>query len=969
MADTPSQIYIVPNTGGLTYDIDSSSVADGILVYAGGTGTGKVGRVLDGGTYRAAWAGCFGAGDKTTLLQAVFNHSAIKTVIIDTSFTISGTLVIPIGKVIKFENGGNISGTGTINGGIIEAGYRLNIFGSGLTVNPAGSSSEYISVMWFGAVGDASTNDSPAIQRAIDCTVRSRATINTVYFPNAAYSIQAPLLVYYWTGTIYQGFTVKLKGESTKWQGSGQGTRLIKTFKDRFLLGVQGGKGCVIEGIYFSGQFSPPGTSGWDWYKLTLADFFATDPALRISQYSPSCLIAIDPFTNGAVPADGGYPGNDPFGVALTTYYRGTGSSGGSSALTIRDCAFEKDAVGICSSPNGATGNADLTLIDGARFQQIALCISSGQAQEKGCEIKNVGAWSNIHTFFSGSLFGAGAPGQWDIHNVNVAGNLNTFIYYGVGGYFGISISYIFSESMGKFGYLNSTVNNISISNSELGFAYNESQSIPDYHFDLTGVTIRDSRIRYYGQSIPVIFKGTNNYLVNCGFEVIPFIGMGSAGNPPGYTFEGCTSNSSELTKSGGLLTRSFNGVHFAYGQRTVYQSDSYPTHRKGFQYDSEMPYFMYATAGMANRTIAITGASRNYTFTLPLSELYAIKVGDMLFYTSGVNNFSGGVIQAIDSGTGVVTMKWAGVTMVDGTYSFVVQIPILDVGGFIGDVTAGSPNITNVRNDFGIPSGNFNNLVGRWIKNRNFAINYIPFIKVLAWDSGTNTLTLSHNSFYTSSGEYFTNAETKVLNFPTANISIATANQVLQKGMIMQAQINGQLVKYLVIKTGWYNASASPATSDTRFGLYVPIAPYYVTSTPEGNLSFPQGVTVINSTNGDRYLKTSTDNAAINGGNTGWKLLSAITDIVDSFTLVATGSRNVSLGETLYEIHLKPTVNMTIDIGTSAAGYDIQDDIVLPASTTTIVDFKKTADALFTIHFTGVAGGTLNIKMIKKVL
>lgn len=814
--------------------------------------------------------------------------------------------------------------------------------------------------MWFGAKGDGSTDDSKAIQTAIDTTIRNRSKINTVFFPNASYSISAPLIMYYWTGTQYQGFTINLIGESTKWQGSGQGTMIRPTFKDRFALGVQAGKGCKIEGLYFIGTMNVPGTSGYSWFKLTLAEYMANDSSARSSTYSPYAGIVIDPFTNGALPPDGGYPGNDAFGNALSTYYRGTGSTGGSSATTIKDCAFEKFIVGICSSPNGSTGNADLTLIDGARFQQIAVGISSGQAQEKGCEIRNVGAWSNIHTFFTRSAFGIGTPGEWYIHNINVAGNVNTLIYYPTDGYFSVSLKYIFAESLGRFGTLGSTTNVTSIEDSDIGFAYNENQAIPEWHFDLTNVTMANCRIRYYGQNLPVIFRQNLSYNVfqNCGFEVVPWIGQGAASTPFSYSFINCTvSTGGELSLFGNMV-KSFNGNHFAYGQRSIYMADAYPTHKKGFKYDNEVPYIMYSTTGMANKAIVISGSERNYSFTMPTNELYAVKVNDMLFYPTGSNLFPAGVIKTIDTGSGLVTMKWAGYNMVDMTASFQVQVPIIDVGGFMGDVTAGSPNITNVRADFGIPNGNFANMVGRWIKNRNFAFGYIPYVRVVAWDSTTSTLTVSSNSFYTSTGEYFTNAEEKVVNYPTANIGFNSTNQIFQKGMTIQAQNSGQLMKYQVVKTGYYNAAASPAVSESRYCLYVPVIPYYVSTNPEGTLAFPQGVTVINSVTGERYYKTTTDTGSINGGVYGW---SQITVPNEKFTLTDSGSRSLTTGRFVSRILVNPTTASlsAFKIGTTNGGEEILPAVSgsYPTGSFNIIDVNRYISGSTTFYFGGVTG------------
>src|SRR6478672_8086426 len=86
------------------------------------------------------------AGDQTSVLQAAFNANA--EVIVTTSTVINGTLNIPDGKILKFE-GGKFTGSGTVNGGIIQASNHTQIFDTSLTVNPR-AVEQYFSAKWFG---------------------------------------------------------------------------------------------------------------------------------------------------------------------------------------------------------------------------------------------------------------------------------------------------------------------------------------------------------------------------------------------------------------------------------------------------------------------------------------------------------------------------------------------------------------------------------------------------------------------------------------------------------------------------------------------------------------------------------------------------------------------------------------------------------------------------------------------------
>lgn len=85
--------------------------------------------------------------------------------------------------------------------------------------------------------------------------------------------------------------------------------------------------------------------------------------------------------------------------------------------------------------------------------------------------------------------------------------------------------------------------------------------------------------------------------------------------------------------------------------------------------------------------------------------------------------------------------------------------------------------------------------------------------------------------------------------------------------------------------------------------------------------------------------------------------------------TLTTTGSTVIAAGETLYEIHLKSNASITIDIGLTAAGTEIEDDVVLTSGATKIISFKKTADSSFTVHYTYVSGtGNIDVILVKKI-
>src|ERR1035437_808404 len=129
--------------------------------------------------------------DITKDLQAIANNPAVSEILFcgnrtGSVFTVNGTVNIPATTVLKFDNGNKISGTGTINGGIIEANHHFQIFDTSLTVNPTKTSDSIFSVKWYGA-GNSGRDDIIAITKAIQACYVS--TIDTVYFPTGNYTI------------------------------------------------------------------------------------------------------------------------------------------------------------------------------------------------------------------------------------------------------------------------------------------------------------------------------------------------------------------------------------------------------------------------------------------------------------------------------------------------------------------------------------------------------------------------------------------------------------------------------------------------------------------------------------------------------------------------------------------------------------------------------------------------------------
>ncbi len=448
------------------------------------------------------------ATDQTISLQKVFDDSQVKEVVISASVVVNGTLTIPYDKILKFE-GGKFSGKGTINGGIIEANFHANIFDTTLTVNPK-IVDQYFSVAWFGAKGN-NTDDYTAIQKSINTCIKNN--IRTVFLPAGKYKISKPLIIQN-EGTFC---TVGMLGESSFWD-SNIGSELYPTFTNTFAIGIQNSKGCKIRKLKITGFFSPPNTNDrHKFFNTSFEDF--KDNVCRDSRFSPYAAIVIDPFTNlssNKMPADGGYPG-------LTSYYgkyNGFSTSTGSTGIEIEELSINNFVVGICSSPNGLTRNAEITIINKIQFENCKLCISGGQDQEKANVISNIYCWGGTHTIFATDLYGgARMAGNWNIDHANIAGAVVRFIYNDQHGYFPTYVSHVFAESLGTWGTINSELA-CEISDCHIDFEY---PKVAGAQTLITSwgenIVYRSCNFRYYGEKTPMKIEG------NCVFEHCYFSG------------------------------------------------------------------------------------------------------------------------------------------------------------------------------------------------------------------------------------------------------------------------------------------------------------------------------------------------------------------------------------------------------------------------------------------------------------
>lgn len=170
--------------------VASGTSTDGVFVFS--DGTNKYRPIDDRGVYIARIAGVLPGADITSRLQAVLDHADISHVVLDYGeLTISGTLNCN-SKTLIFRNGCKLIGTGTLSNAFIDASMRDDIIGRTLTMSTVKPENGRYSVQWFGAKGDNSNDDTPAIQYTLNTCFNANGGV--VFFPNGVYKLSSPCI-------------------------------------------------------------------------------------------------------------------------------------------------------------------------------------------------------------------------------------------------------------------------------------------------------------------------------------------------------------------------------------------------------------------------------------------------------------------------------------------------------------------------------------------------------------------------------------------------------------------------------------------------------------------------------------------------------------------------------------------------------------------------------------------------------
>lgn len=692
---------------GTLIEVPNGPTIDNINYFANGGKTYK--RVING-IIRATEVGLLATGaDQTTRLQEVLNSTAVKVLKFDndkntsTDYTINGVVTVPTGKTIKFEGNNRLIGVGTIQGGIVEAGDYLEIFGPSLSTKFDTGSSGYVSARWWGAKPgiDATT----LLQKAADYVVYSPSCQN-LYIPEGTYNISKGIL--FWKDTNANGdpefFKVHVYGASRTYTGEGHETTINCTHNNNFGFGFQKGKGVRVANIYFRG------VNQLNYTALTAHNSATTYlvNGSRDNRYSPYAGIVIDPFGNpalsGITEADK-YPG-------FTDKYTQPGN-GGSTDFEFENIIVDGFTVAWICSPNGNTQNCESHLLNKWWISNCKKGIVTCNSQEREIICRDFKIWNSVKVCFSTIGYGYSRGDAPIIQGCNIAGSVYQIIEYN--SFFLIaSIANVHAES---FRWIGAAFGNaVTFRDCHFNFAFdNANMRYPDYVYAGYNVKFENCNFFYYQGEVAAPFNFlTNEQNARIIFENCLVNNMPRNGQWGNWTLDGLAPKMincqtySEYSSMGDspILGYTANWAAFKSGELVTYDrrleynsyygSDYFRQERRV----TSPAYTILKSLG--DVTLTVTGQEATATIPSLIGKSYCVnKMVIAKFFTipgefPGTNMTVWGLgrIKSI-SGAGLVTFDNLAQSVVSGVYPLHIEFLRRLNSPTMGDVNG--VNVTNV--------------------------------------------------------------------------------------------------------------------------------------------------------------------------------------------------------------------------------------------------------------------------------
>lgn len=270
----------------------------------------------------------------------------------------------------------------------------------------------------FGVIGDGTTDDTAALQNAINYvnhfSAASQAAQCALRLISRQIRVTDTIFISYGdggaSGIHIEGFARPYRNEARF-----NGCTIISEVTDRMALAIDGARHCVLKNFRVQGlAFDEVGSiddqqntfsteSTWD-TALTTAGF--TFPNER---YAVRAGIAVDGYA-GTRPGGGAGSGTEPYPVPTLPAYISAGTSGYGRTTSSR---IIFDGIGVAGFPVGTVigpsvnGNqGDYVTFENCLFERNKIHWSVGQSQSRGVKIDKC-LWSRCHTVLTNNTHGA----------------------------------------------------------------------------------------------------------------------------------------------------------------------------------------------------------------------------------------------------------------------------------------------------------------------------------------------------------------------------------------------------------------------------------------------------------------------------------------------------------------------------------------------------------------------------------
>ncbi len=252
----------------------------------------------------------------------------------------------------------------------------------------------------FGATGDGRSDDTRAIQAAIDHALTHR--IPEVVLGPGRFVTTATLQLGY--GEAFHTIVLRGSGEFA-FRGVTAGTTILPAHTDRPAINIQGGRGSAVRNLSIVGKnhdyliertkdypnCADPDPGNW------------LDPSLRhgLRRLAPYAGITIDAYS--------GQPQPEDYGAAPAVPYLRTQPADGprafSSDVVIDRCGIAGFAVGVAVQPCDCDGNGDFVRITNCQIETCVYGIAVGNSQSRNVAVRDV-VYGRLHTFITNRAFG-----------------------------------------------------------------------------------------------------------------------------------------------------------------------------------------------------------------------------------------------------------------------------------------------------------------------------------------------------------------------------------------------------------------------------------------------------------------------------------------------------------------------------------------------------------------------------------